>query len=163
MTFLHAAFCLTLSTPPIAPTDMIRVDWSAAAGTDAPIAGVRRDYVAGFNARRRVLEEMYTADAVAILADGAHVGDVATAASRPVALTDGSAGTVTITLVPRRFVVTGDTGSETGTFVETYAIGDKSTIVEGMYVTIYAHTAEGQWRIAMDLRTRGGRTPLAIW
>ena len=161
MNLLDAAFCLALWTAS-APPSLIRVDWSAAAGVDAPIATVRKDYVTVFNVRPDAVGSMYTADAVAILADGEHVGapGASTRQSNDAAVPLPS---VTVTLTPRRFVVSGDTGSEAGTFVETSLTGDRSTTVEGMYVTIYARTADGQWRIAMEVRTRGGRPPLGSW
>ena len=160
MSLLYAAFCLTLWNAP-ASTSTIRVDWSAASGVDAPIANVRRDYVTAFNARREAMEAMYTADALAILADGAHV-DAAGAAARQTN-TAAAVPSVTVTLVPRKFVVSGETGSEEGTFVETSDMPDRPATVEGLYVTIYARGADGRWRIAMEVRTRGGRPPLATW
>ena len=136
---------------------VINVDWSNAVGADAPIAAVRREYAAAFNTHSIGLRNLYTADAVGIFADGA---DVARAVSRHL---DEELAPVTVTLVPGRFVVEGDTGSEAGVFTEISEADNQAARVEGMYVTIYSRGADGQWRIAMEVRTRGGRAPLARW
>jgi ketosteroid isomerase-like protein len=159
MNLLIASLCLAVWNP-AASASTINVDWSAATGTDAPIAAIRREYVSRFNAQIGALQTMYTADALAILADGAPADSLGEAA-RQTSSAD-SPTRVTVTLVPRRFVVSGDTGSEAGTFVEQSSASEGST-VEGMYVTIYARGADGRWRIAMEVRTRGGHAPLALW
>jgi ketosteroid isomerase-like protein len=153
MNFCAAAVWLALWGAP-SSAGVLNVDWSNAIGADAPIAAVRREYAAAFNAHSTGLRHLYTSDAVGIFADGTAVSR---ALNRPV---DEELAPVTVTLVPGRFVVQGDTGSEAGIFTET---GGASARVEGMYVTIYSRGADGAWRIAMELRTRGGRAPLARW
>jgi ketosteroid isomerase-like protein len=161
MNILGAAICLSLWNAS-SSANVIRVDWSAAAGVEAPIAGVRREYVTAFNAHLDTVDAMYTSDAVAIFSDGAHVAS-AGSTDRQSPLASGAAAIVSVTLTPRQFIVSGDTGSEAGTFTETSVVGERSTTVEGMYVTIYARGSDGRWRIAMEVRTRGGRPPLAVW
>ncbi len=156
MNFCAAAVWLALWSAP-SSAGVIDVDWSKAVGADAPIAAVRREYADVFNNHSGVLRSLYTADAVGIFVDGA---DVARASSRPL---DEAPAPVTVTLVPRRFVVQGDTGSESGVFTEMAAGEGQPARVEGMYVTIYSRGADGHWRIAMEVRTRGGKPPLARW
>lgn len=151
-----AAMWLALWAAP-SSAGVIDVDWSRAVGAEAPIAAVRREYAAVFNTHSGTLRSLYTADAVGIFADGT---DVARAISRPL---DEESARVTVTLVPGRFVIEGDTGSESGMFTEMSEAASQARRVEGMYVTIYSRGADGQWRIAMEVRTRGGRPPLARW
>jgi uncharacterized protein (TIGR02246 family) len=159
MSMLCAALLLVLGP---APSDnVIHVDWSAAAGAESAIAGVRRDYVTAFNARDARAEAFYATDAVAALSSGSIVNGAPALAQHVRTALDGEPQAVTITLTPRRFVIDGDTGSETGTFVETDNVAARS--VEGVYVTIYSRGADGQWRIAMEVRTTGSRPPLAAW
>jgi ketosteroid isomerase-like protein len=159
MNLACAAFCLASWMAP-ASTDLIRVDWSVASNADTPIAAVRREYVTAVNARAASVGALYTTDALGIFTDGERAEAVA---GRQPSTNDPGEGAATVTLVPRRFVISGDTGSETGTFVETLRAPERSMTVEGMYVTIYARDADGRWRIAMEVRTRGGRQPLAAW
>jgi ketosteroid isomerase-like protein len=156
MNFCAAAVWLALWGAP-SSAGVMTVDWSNAVGADAPIAAVRREYASAFNAHSAGLRDLYTSDAVGIFADGTRV---AGAMNRQL---DESLAPVTVTLVPGRFVIDGDTGSEAGIFTETGAGDDPSARVEGMYITIYSRGADGQWRIAMELRTRGGKPPLARW
>lgn len=156
MNLCAAAIWLALWPAP-SSAGAIKVDWSSAVGADAPIAAVRREYAAAFNSHSAGLRDLYTPDAVGIFADGA---DVARAIARRL---DEEPAPVSVTLVPGRFIVEGDTGSEAGVFTETSGIGDRPERVDGMYVTIYSRGADGQWRIAMELRTRGGKAPLARW
>ncbi|NUR56754.1 MAG: nuclear transport factor 2 family protein [Acidobacteria bacterium] len=162
MSMLCLALCLVLG--PRSTDATIRVDWSAAAGTDSPIADVRRDYITAINARDRRADAFYASDAVAALTSGSIVtGAPALAGRLRTALEQDTAGGVTITLTPTRFMIDGATGSEIGTFTETRPDLTGSHSVEGVYVTIYSRGADGQWRIAMEARTTGSRPPLAIW
>ena len=156
MNFCAAAVWLALWAAP-SSAGVINVDWSSAVGADSPIAAVRREYAAAFNMHSTGLRNLYTPDAVGIFADGTRVARAVTRAL------DEELAPVTVTLVPGRFVVEGDTGSEAGVFTETAAGDDQAGRVEGMYVTIYSRGADGHWRIAMEVRTRGGRPPLARW
>ena len=55
-------------------------------------------------------------------------------------------------------------GSETGRFEERMT-GPEGTVtrVTGVYVTIYRRDAEGQWRVAIEIRSRGAQQPLGLW
>jgi ketosteroid isomerase-like protein len=159
MSMLCAALFLVLG--PVPSDNVIHVDWSAAVGADSAIAGVRRDYVTAVNARDTKAEAFYAADAVAALSSGSIVNGAPALAERVRTALDGTPQGVTITLMPRRFVIDGVTGSETGTFLETDSIQNRT--VEGVYVTIYSRGPDGQWRIAMEVRTTGSRPPLAVW
>jgi ketosteroid isomerase-like protein len=161
MSMLCAAIVLVLGPTP--SDNVMHVDWSTAAGGDTAIADVRRNYVTAVNARDAKAEAFYAADAVAALSSGSIVTGAPALAERLRTALDTDQQGVAITLTPQRFVIDGATGSETGTFVETIADPVQSRTVEGVYVTIYSRGADGQWRIAMEVRTTGSRTPLAVW
>lgn len=161
MSMLCAALCLMLGP---APSDnVMHVDWSTAKGGDSAIADVRRDYVTAINARDARAEAFYAPDAVAALSSGSIVNGAPALAERLRTALGSDQRGVTITLTPQRFVIDGATGSETGTFVEMASDPAQSRTVEGVYVTIYSRGADGQWRIAMEVRTTGSRPPLAVW
>jgi ketosteroid isomerase-like protein len=128
MSLICAALLLVLGPPP--GDGLMQVDWSAAAGADSAIAGVRRDYVTAINARDRNAEAFYTADAVAALTSGSIVNGAPALAERLRTALDADQPGVTITLTPRRFVIDGATGSESGTFVETRFDSAESRTVE---------------------------------
>ena len=161
MPILCAALFLILGPPP--SENVMHVDWSTAAGVDSPIADVRRAYVTAINARDARADAFYAPDAVAALSSGSIVNGAPALAERLRTALDADQHGVMITLTPRRFVIDGATGSETGTFVETISDTSQSRTVEGVYVTIYSRAADGQWRIAMEVRTTGSKPPLAIW
>jgi ketosteroid isomerase-like protein len=161
MSMLCAALFLVLGPPP--SDNVMHVDWSTAAGVESAIADVRRNYVTAINARDVKAEAFYAPDAVAALSSGSIVNGAPALAERLRTALDADRPGVTITLTPRRFVIDGATGSETGTFIETISDAAQSRTVEGVYVTIYSRGADGQWRIAMEVRTTGSRPPLAIW
>jgi ketosteroid isomerase-like protein len=155
---LYSALCLALQTP----GDAMRVDWSAAVGSDSAIADVRRDYVRAVNSGQGLSETFFTTDALASRAPGAFLaGSAALAAPPGAAAPDGDR--VTLTLVPRRYAISGDKGAETGTFIETVSDGRRVDSVEGLYVTIYSRTPDGRWQIAMEVRATGSRPAIAVW
>jgi len=119
--------------------------------------------VTAINARDARADVFYAPDAVAALSSGSIVNGAPALAERLRSALDTEQHGVTITLTPQRFVMVGATGSETGTFVETISDATATRKVEGVYVTIYARGSDGQWRIAMEVRSTGSRPPLAIW
>jgi ketosteroid isomerase-like protein len=161
MSMLCAALFLVLGPP--TGDHIVHVDWSSAAGGGSAIADVRRNYVTAINARDARADVFYAPDAVAALSSGSIVNGAPALAKRLRSALDTEQHGVTITLTPQRFVMVGATGSETGTFVETLADATTTRKVEGVYVTIYARGSDGQWRIAMEVRSTGSRPPLAIW
>ncbi len=161
MSMLCLALCLVLG--PRSTDATIRVDWSAAAGTDSPIADVRRDYITAINARDQRADAFYAPDAMAALTSGSIVSGAPEVSGRLRTALAQETSDVTITLTPTRFVVDGGTGSEIGTFTETRLEPAGTHTVEGVYVTIYSRGGDGQWRIAMEVRTTGSRPSLAAW
>jgi ketosteroid isomerase-like protein len=156
---LHAALCFALQT---ADDAAMRVDWSAAVGADSAIADVRRDYVRAVNSGEGLPESFFTSDALAARGTGPMIaGAAALAAPSRAVAADGSR--ITLTLVPRRYAISGDKGAETGTFLETVTDGRRVDSVEGLYVTIYSKTPDGRWQIAMEVRATGSRAPVAAW
>jgi uncharacterized protein (TIGR02246 family) len=55
-------------------------------------------------------------------------------------------------------------GSETGRFEERMTSPEGTvTRVTGVYVTIYRRDTAGQWRVAIEIRSRGAQQPLGLW
>jgi uncharacterized protein (TIGR02246 family) len=55
-------------------------------------------------------------------------------------------------------------GSETGRFEERLTTAEGTEMrVSGVYVVIYRRDAEGRWRIAIEIRSRGEQQPLGNW
>lgn len=55
-------------------------------------------------------------------------------------------------------------GSETGRFEERMTSPEGTvTRVTGVYVTIYRRDTAGQWRVAIEIRSRGDQQPLGLW
>jgi ketosteroid isomerase-like protein len=156
---LHTALCLALQT---AGDGAMRVDWSATVGADTAIANVRRDYVRAVNSGAGLPESFFTADALAARGTGSVLAGAAALAA-PSRAVPAEGNRITLTLVPRRYAISGDKGAETGTFVETVSDGRRVDSVEGLYVTIYSRTPEGRWQIAMEVRATGSRSPIAVW
>jgi uncharacterized protein (TIGR02246 family) len=55
-------------------------------------------------------------------------------------------------------------GSETGRFEERVTSSEGAvTRVSGVYLTIYRRDDAGRWRVAIEIRSRGGQQPLGMW
>jgi uncharacterized protein (TIGR02246 family) len=55
-------------------------------------------------------------------------------------------------------------GSETGRFEERVTSSEGHVrSVSGVYVTIYRRDETGRWRVAIEIRSRGGQQPLGVW
>jgi ketosteroid isomerase-like protein len=156
---LHTALCLALQTSGGAA---MQVDWSTAVGADSAIADVRREYVRVVNSGEGLPESFFTNDALAARGAGPLLAGAAALAAPSRAMSMDGAH-ITLTLMPRRYAITGDKGAETGTFVETVSDGQRVESVEGLYVTIYSRSPDGRWKIAMDVRATGSRAPIAVW
>ena len=125
---------------------------------------VRAAFVDALNDRDAVrLAALYTRDALVVLSDGRMLhGAHEIGAHFERASASSAAGTLTLT--PARFDTSGEVRSETGTTVETSRTDSAgSTAVTGAYVVIYSRQADGEWRIAMELRTNGRETALIDW
>ena len=127
------------------------------------LAAVRSEYASALNAGDAGrLGALYAADAIAVPAEGTvlrgreEIGRYfsETCEARP-------AGT-TVTLTPREFTTSDHLASETGLFSESRD-GDPATVATGVYVTIYQRGADGEWRIAMEIRTRGRDKQIVRW
>lgn len=132
----------------------IRMDWSQTAERQADLAAVRSEYIAAVNeGDPQRTAALYATDALAVIGD-AEILRGAAAISERLQKTLAAAGAA-VTLVPRSFTTSGKVGSETGTYIITGRNGSASG--EGVYVTVYSQGADGRWRIAMEVRTAGGR------
>ena len=55
-------------------------------------------------------------------------------------------------------------GSETGRFEERVTSSEGAvTRVSGVYLIIYRRDDAGRWRVAIEIRSRGGQQPLGLW
>jgi uncharacterized protein (TIGR02246 family) len=129
------------------------------------IALVRDAYTAAVNAGDgQAVAALYTEDAVLMPSDGVALrgrAEIAEYFSRTFDLRD-TTHAVTIECVKAesedRFA------SETGRFEETQTTAAGTvTRVPGVYVIVYSREADGTWRVAMEVRTRGGRDALVDW
>jgi uncharacterized protein (TIGR02246 family) len=146
------------------PATVLVVDWSAADGGDTEIAAVRREYVEAVNARDADrVSTLYMSDARAIFSEGGLLRGAVELERRLEAGFAAVASATTITLTPTRFAISGDVGSETGTFNETMRAGGREATVEGVYVAIYSRGVDGRWRIAMEVRTTGPHPAIGLW
>jgi uncharacterized protein (TIGR02246 family) len=138
------------------------VDANAAAG-DAELAALRAEYAAAASAGDASrLSALYANDAIAVPREGimlrgrAEIERYSDEAFS--AVPDGA----TVTLVPRHFEARGHMASETGTFSETPQ-GEGQPTATGVYVAIYTRGADGAWRIAMEVRSRGRDRQAVKW
>jgi uncharacterized protein (TIGR02246 family) len=157
----YAALLFALLPAAESNQPLVRVDWSHASAAHTDIAALRGRYVEAVNAGDAARASgLYTPDALTVLCDGTMVRGNTAVGNR---ITERAAGHATVTLKPRRFSYSGAVASETGTFTESLDTGAGSTTVEGVYVTIYSRTRDGQWRIALEVRTTGHAPALAVW
>lgn len=157
---------VALTAVPSAASAQTWVTVNASAIAPAPpseLAAVRSEYASALNAGDAGrLGALYAADAIAVPADGVvlrgrdEIGRYfnETCEARP-------AGT-SVTLTPQEFNTGDRLASETGLFSESRD-GDPSIISTGVYVTIYQRGAGGEWRIAMEIRTRGRDKQIVRW
>ena len=160
MLALYAAVLITLLPAPPTPA-VVRIDWSHVASAEPGIAALRAEYVTAVNAgdAERVTR-LHMPNALTALCDGRFVRGAAAIGRR---LTEGTHPSAAVTLRPRRFSSSGTVASETGTFTETLSESEGAASVEGVYVTVYSRQPDGQWRIAMEVRTTGHAPALTIW
>jgi uncharacterized protein (TIGR02246 family) len=130
----------------------------------AELSAVRAAFVEAFNSRDASrLGAFYAPDAIVVLSDGRMLhgaGEIGAHFER----TSSSRAAGTLTLTPSRFDSSGEIRSETGTTVETPPNdGPRTPVVTGAYVVIYSRQPDGEWRIAMELRTTGRQTALVDW
>lgn len=141
----------------------VTVEASAIAPPARDLAMLRAEHVAALNAADPGrLRALYAPDAIAVLDDGVvlrgrdeigrHFRDAC--AARP--------EDTSVTLAPQHFSVDDRVASETGSFSESRH-GEDPGAATGVYVTIYTRGADGDWRIAMELRTRGRDKQIVRW
>jgi uncharacterized protein (TIGR02246 family) len=144
---------------------VVRTDPVPGPAGASDIVRLRDTYVAAFNAGDApALAALYAEDAVLVPGDGVSLRGRAAIAeylAQTLRATD-RAGAVTI------FPVTSEVGetigSETGRFEEarTGVAGARERI-SGVYVIVYSRRADGAWRVAVEVRTRGGKDALVNW
>lgn len=151
--------------PQVTPQGMLTLDLQLPDVPDAGVTALRDRYAAAVNAAdAAALGALYAPDALVVVADGVVLRGTVDVAryfqDAFAARADGAA----VTLRPERFNIDGGVASETGTFSESRGADDgKAPDATGVYVTIYTRDSAGQWRIAMEVRTRGRDKQLVRW
>lgn len=140
-----------------------RIDSRSMSPADGELAALRVEYAAAATAGDgRRLSALYAEDAIAVPREGVILrGPSEIRQYSDEAFSSVPAG-ATVTLTPQRFQTHGGMASETGTFAETRP-GESEPSATGVYVAIYTRGADGVWRIAMEVRTRGRDKPAVRW
>jgi uncharacterized protein (TIGR02246 family) len=159
---LALAAALTMTPAGVFAQTWVTVEAGAVAPAARDLAVVRAEHAAALNAAdARRSSALYAPDAIATLGDGLVLrGREEIARYFHEALEARAAG-ATVTLSPQHFSVGDRVASETGSFSETR--DGESSPATGVYVTIYTRDPEGEWRIAMELRTTGRDKPIVRW
>jgi uncharacterized protein (TIGR02246 family) len=140
-----------------------RVDPKAFEAADSELAALRLEYAAAANAGdANRLSRLYASDAIALWSDGMLLrgaAEIQRYSSEALSLVPTGAS---VTLTPKRFEAKGPMASETGTFAEVQST-DGQPGATGVYVAIYTRGADGAWRIAMEVRSRGRDKQVVRW
>lgn len=140
-----------------------QVDAVRLATADSELAALRVEYAAAASAGdARRLSALYADDAIAVPRDGVMLRGAAEIQRYSLEALSVVPPGATVMLTPRHFEARAGMASETGTFSETRP-GEGEPAATGVYVTIYTRAADGTWRIAMDVRTRGRDQPIVRW
>lgn len=124
---------------------------------------LREKYAAAVNAAdAAALRGLYAPDALVVMAEGVVLRGAAEIGRYFHDVFAAGAGGASVTLRPARFTVDDDVASETGGFSESRG-GEPHPTATGVYVTIYTRNPAGDWRIAMEIRTRGRDKQLVRW
>ena len=140
-----------------------RVDPKAFEAADSELSALRLEYAAAANAGdANRLSRLYAPDAIAVWTDGVLLRGAAEIQRYSSEALSSVPSGATVTLTPKRFEAEGRMASETGTFAElTGANGQDGAT--GVYVAIYTRGADGVWRIAMEVRSRGRDKQAVRW
>lgn len=142
---------------------VMRVEVRSVDGAERELTITRGEYAALLNGRDVAgVSSLYTADALLVLSDGERLSGATEIERHFTKVLQSGVRSATVKLTPQRFevVTSGALGAESGTFEEA---ADGGPVVTGAYVTIYSRGADGQWRIAIDVRTTGGQPPTVFW
>ena len=155
------AFCLYPAHAAAQAT--FRVDPKAFAAADTELAALRLEYAAAANAGdANRLSRLYASDAIAVWTDGVLLRGAAEIQRYSTEALSSVPTGATVTLTPKRFEAAGRMASETGTFSELQG-ADGRVAATGVYVAIYSRGADGVWRIAMEVRSRGRDKQVVRW
>jgi ketosteroid isomerase-like protein len=162
---LTAATLVCGSAPAASAQVVTRTGPATEHAGSSDIALLRDAYVAAINAGdMKAVAALYADDAVLVPSDGVALrghAEIATYLARTLGVRD-STRAVTITCLKSE---SGEKlGSETGRFEEAQMTAAGTlTRVTGVYVIIYSRGADGAWRVAIEVRTRGGKDALVDW
>lgn len=128
------------------------------------VTTLRDRYAVAVNAGdAAALAALYAPDALVVVAEGIVLRGTAEISryfhDAFAARAEGAA----VTLRPERFSVEHGVASETGSFSESNGDDAAAPAATGVYVTIYTRDAAGEWRIAMEVRSRGRDKQLVRW
>lgn len=140
-----------------------RVDSHAVEAADRELAALRLEYAAAANAGdANRLSRLYASDAIALWSDGMLLRGAAEIQRYSSEALSSVPDGASVTLTPKRFETAGQMASETGTFSEAQT-ADGQPGATGVYVAIYTRGADGVWRIAMEVRSRGRDRQVVRW
>ena len=159
-----ALVALAAAPPGVSAQTWVTVNVSALApAPPTDLAAVRSEYASALNAGDAGrLGALYSADAIAIPADGTVLRGREEIGRYFSETCEARAVGTSVTLTPQQFSTGERLASETGLFSESRD-GDPSGPATGAYVTIYERGAGGEWRIALEIRTRGRDKQLVRW
>lgn len=141
----------------------VTVDLRTVSAPPDELAALRAEYQSALNAADAGrLTALYAADAIAAPAEGVLLRGRDQIDRYLSETCQTRAADTTVTLTPQRFSVEGRVASETGVFTET-TDGNPAAAATGVYVTIYERAPSGEWRIAMEIRTRGRDRQIVRW
>jgi uncharacterized protein (TIGR02246 family) len=164
MILVLAAFILAIVPDP-AHAQIARLVSAPDSGSSSEIARIRHDYLDAANGRdAQRMSMLYAEDAVFVPTDGVLLRgrtEIASYFEKTLARS-GTAPAVTITR--SKTDMQDDVGSEAGSFEETDTTGAGAlTRVTGLYVVVYTRGSDGQWRVAIEVRSHGNQEPLLHW
>lgn len=162
---LLAALAGALTYPSLAAAQQptFRVDSNAVEAADSELAALRLEYAAAANAGdANRLSRLYASDAIAVWTDGVLLRGAAEIQRYSTEALSSVPTGASVTLTPKRFETKGRMASETGTFSEMQS-PDGQPGATGVYVAIYTRGADGAWRIAMEVRSRGRDKQVVRW
>ena len=142
---------------------VVTVDARTVAVRDEGLTALREQYAAAVNAKdAAALAALYAQDALVVVSDGVVLRGGSEVGRYFQEAFGAAPEAATVTLQPERFSVENGVASETGEFSEAQA-GEPRPTATGVYVTIYTRNSAGDWRIAMEVRTRGREKQVVRW
>jgi uncharacterized protein (TIGR02246 family) len=159
-----AAF-VCLAAVPVYAQVSARLDIQAVTDALQEPAVIRAAYVAALNAAdAESLQRLYASDAVVAFGDGRLVRGAELAARlRGAVAAAAPAAPARVTIRPLAFSRDGDLATERGVYAVSSGSAEQPQTVNGLYIVVYTRTTDGNWRIAMEVRSTGAAPSLVAW